>query len=93
VILMNSDDMDVLGLKERDVVNLSNTHGGVIRTAEKFIVVKYNIPRQCVATYFPEANVLVPIKSKAVKSKTPTSKSVIIKIEKNHSVLALENSK
>jgi anaerobic selenocysteine-containing dehydrogenase len=45
-------------------------------------VVGYNIPKQCTATYFPEANVLVPLKSVAKISNTPASKTVIISIEK-----------
>ncbi|MEM7382695.1 MAG: hypothetical protein AAF361_16115, partial [Bacteroidota bacterium] len=53
---------------------------GISRVARKFIVVPYDIPRNCVATYFPEANVLVPISSFAEKSQTPTSKSVVITI-------------
>ncbi len=41
----------------------------------------YETPRGCAATYFPEANVLVPLDSTALASNTPTSKSVIIRIE------------
>ncbi|HEV2042539.1 MAG TPA: hypothetical protein VGT81_21260, partial [Casimicrobiaceae bacterium] len=40
----------------------------------------YTIPRGCTATYFPEANVLVPINSVADRSNTPTSKFVIISV-------------
>jgi anaerobic selenocysteine-containing dehydrogenase len=82
VILMNDEDIAVAGLQQYDLVDLHNYHGGVHRLAEKFIVVPYNIPRQNVATYFPEANVLVPIDSVADVSNTPTSKSVIIKLTK-----------
>jgi len=84
VILMNKKDMAKLGLKEKEIVNLYNHHGGKERVAPKFIVVAYDIPETCVATYFPEANVLVPIKSRADKSHTPTSKSVIITLAKNN---------
>ena len=38
------------------------------------------IPRRCAATYFPETNVLVPVKYFADKSHTPASKSVVISI-------------
>ena len=48
--------------------------------AYRFLVVPFDIPRRCTATYFPEANVLVPIGSKADISRTPTSKSILIKI-------------
>ena len=39
---------------------------------------KYSIPPGCAASYFPEANVLVPVTSVADKSNTPTSKQVIV---------------
>jgi molybdopterin-dependent oxidoreductase alpha subunit len=81
IIMMNETDMAEAKLEKYQVVNLFNHHGGIERVAEKFIVVPYNIPRKCVATYFPEANVLVPINSFADISKTPTSKSVVITIK------------
>ena len=43
-----------------------------------FLAVPYEIPRRCVATYFPEANVLVPIDSVAEGSNTPTSKAIVV---------------
>ena len=81
IIMMNETDMAEAKLEKYQVVNLFNHHGRIERVAEKFIVVPYNIPRKCVATYFPEANVLVPIDSFADISKTPTSKSVVITIK------------
>jgi len=85
VIMMNGEDMQRAGLREGDKVDLYNHYGGVERVAPKFVVVSYNIPSSCVATYFPEANVLVPIMSRAEKSHTPTSKSVVIKVVKHTS--------
>lgn len=81
VILMNKDDIHRLGFKNGDVVDLYNYHDGIERVAHKFLIIEYSIPRQCAATYFPEANVLVPINSTARKSNTPTSKSVIIQVK------------
>lgn len=83
VIFMNAEDMQSLGLEKLDKVNLKSHFNNEIREAHGFLVVPYNIPKQCTATYFPEANVLVPIKSTATTSNTPTSKTVIITIEKN----------
>ena len=51
--------------------------------AQQFTVVPYSIPRRCAATYFPEANVLVPLHHFADKSHTPASKSVVISIRPN----------
>ncbi|MBX3252949.1 MAG: FdhF/YdeP family oxidoreductase [Chitinophagaceae bacterium] len=83
VIFMNEKDIQKLGLKDRDVVDLYNFYNGKKRVAHKFIVIAYNIPEKCCATYFPETNVLVPLESVAEKSNTPTSKSVILKVQKS----------
>jgi molybdopterin-dependent oxidoreductase alpha subunit len=80
VILMNKNDMQKANLQQQQIVDIYNHHDGVERVARKFIVVEYNIPPQCVATYFPETNVLVPINSTADRSNTPTSKSVVVQI-------------
>lgn len=80
VVLMNREDMAKMGLKQKQVVHLYNYSDGVERVARNFLAIEYDIPPQCVATYFPETNVLVPISSTADKSKTPTSKSVLIEI-------------
>ncbi len=82
VILMNQRDMDKRSLKKEDVVDLHNSTDGIERTARKFLVIPYPIPETCAATYFPEANVLVPISSVAEKSNTPASKLVVIKVRK-----------
>lgn len=82
VVLMNEDDMKKEGLQPMDVVNLIGGYQGERRTAYRFLAIPYPIPSGCVATYFPEANVLVPLKSKADISNTPTSKSVVVTIEK-----------
>jgi molybdopterin-dependent oxidoreductase alpha subunit len=82
VILMNQQDMDQHNLQSGDVVDIYNHHSGVERIAHKFIVVPYPIPLQCAATYFPEANVLVPVNSVAKKSNTPVSKAVVVTVKK-----------
>jgi molybdopterin-dependent oxidoreductase alpha subunit len=78
VIMMNPDDIQQAGFKPGDLVDLVNRFGGRQRIAARFHIVEYPIPRRCTATYFPEANVLVPIDSVAEKSNTPTSKSIVI---------------
>ena len=82
IVFMNEDDMKTQDLKKLDLVDLTSHFNGEERVAKGFLVVPYNIPKQCTATYFPEANVLVPIKSKADISNTPASKTVIISIKK-----------
>lgn len=83
VVMMNNADLQEAGLKAGDVVDLVGKHKGEVRVASKFIVLAYDIPRRCVATYFPEANVLVPIGAYAKGSKTPMSKWVAVEIRKS----------
>jgi anaerobic selenocysteine-containing dehydrogenase len=80
VVFMHPADIAALGLQQGQLVNLTNGHGGVERVARAFMIAPYRIPRGCVAAYFPEANVLVPIDSVAARSNTPTSKFVVVTI-------------
>jgi molybdopterin-dependent oxidoreductase alpha subunit len=80
VVFMHEADIAAAGLQQGEFVDLTNDHGGIARVARAFMIAPYRIPRGCVATYFPEANVLVPIDSVAAKSNTPTSKFVRVRI-------------
>ncbi|MBA3673194.1 MAG: hypothetical protein H0W68_14380, partial [Gemmatimonadaceae bacterium] len=80
VIFMHADDVAELGLHASQVVDLTSHFRGETRVARRFIVVPYDIPRKCAATYFPETNVLVPVDSVAERSNTPTSKYVTITV-------------
>ena len=51
------------------------------RRAERFRIVPYRTPRGNAAAYYPETNVLVPLDSVADVSGTPTSKSVVVRLE------------
>ncbi len=83
VILMHTSDIQAQGFRPGDYVDLTSEYDGQIRRAPKFMIVKYPIARGCVATYFPEANVLVPLQHYAEKSRTPVSKHVRIRLEKS----------
>ena len=74
VVLMNSKDMADRGWKSRHIVDIVSHFGGKDRHSDGWQLVAYDIPRGNIATYFPEANVLVPLESTADKSNTPTSK-------------------
>ena len=80
VVFLNRDDIAAAGLRERQVVDLVSHFEGEERVGKRFTIVPYDIPRRCAATYFPEANVLVPVRNVADKSNTPVSKSVVISI-------------
>jgi molybdopterin-dependent oxidoreductase alpha subunit len=90
VVMLHAEDMKELGLSAGQPVDLTSHFQGERRVARRFVVVPYDIPRRCAATYFPEANVLVPLNSIADKSRTPTSKSVVISVSPSVDLPALE---
>jgi molybdopterin-dependent oxidoreductase alpha subunit len=81
VVLLNPEDIKAAGLQEQQIVDLVSHFNGEERIARRFVVVPYSIPRRAAATYFPEANALVPINHVAERSNTPASKSVVISIK------------
>jgi len=92
VIFMNPEDIKEDGLTQGQPVDITSHFEGHERQANRFLVAPYSIPRGCVAAYFPEANVLVPVGSVAEKSHTPTSKSVIVTISPSPDVEAVTHA-
>ena len=80
VVLMNQSDMDDNDWSKGDLVDLTSHFEGNELHAREWYIVPYEIPKGNIATYFPEANVLVPLDSVAEGSNTPTSKSVVVTI-------------
>ncbi|KRD20193.1 MULTISPECIES: FdhF/YdeP family oxidoreductase [unclassified Streptomyces] len=82
VLFVHPDDLADRGLADGDLVDIvSEYDDGVERRAPAFRVVPYPTPRDCCAAYFPETNVLVPLDSTAAVSNTPTSKSIVVRLE------------
>ncbi len=71
-----------MGFAAGEHVTLVSYFNGVERVARDFVIILYDLPRGCAATYFPEANALVPWDSFADRSRTPTSKSVTITLRR-----------
>lgn len=78
VVFMNHLDLARLKIEDGDHVDLISRYEHKERVAPNFLVRAYDIKPGCAATYFPEANVLVPLESVALESNTPTSKRVPI---------------
>jgi molybdopterin-dependent oxidoreductase alpha subunit len=81
VIFVNGADLLDRGLRDGDLVDIISVWADGERRAKSFRAVQYPTPRGCAAAYFPEANVLVPLDSTAEVSNTPTSKSIVIRLE------------
>jgi anaerobic selenocysteine-containing dehydrogenase len=80
VVLAHADDLAREGIAPGALVDLASEFEGETRVARGFRALAYDIPRGCLATYFPEANALVPVRSHAPKSLTPAFKSVAVRI-------------
>jgi formate dehydrogenase major subunit len=82
VVFVSPSDLVELDLVDGDMVDLvSEWHDGD-RRAYGFRVVSYPTAKGCAAAYYPETNVLVPLDSMAETSRTPTSKSIIVRLER-----------
>ena len=87
VVLVNADDLAELGFANGEIVDLVSEWTGEDaqlqeRRAPRFRLVSYSTPRGNAAAYYPETNVLVPLDSVADVSGTPTSKAVIVRLER-----------
>jgi molybdopterin-dependent oxidoreductase alpha subunit len=81
VLLANRDDMARLGLAEGAIVTARTAvDEGVVREVKGLRVTAYDIPRGCVAGYYPECNPLVPLEHHAEQSKVPASKSIPVRL-------------
>jgi molybdopterin-dependent oxidoreductase alpha subunit len=86
VVFVAPDDLTSLGFADGEVVDIvsewpEDPTGVTERRAEAFRVVSYPTAVGCAAAYFPEANSLVPLDSTATTSGTPTSKSIVVRLE------------
>jgi molybdopterin-dependent oxidoreductase alpha subunit len=84
VVFVNERDLSSRGLKHGDLVDVSVVHGARSklgkRTMQNLTAVAYNIAQGSIATYYPEANVLVALDHYDAKSGTPSYKSIPVVI-------------
>jgi molybdopterin-dependent oxidoreductase alpha subunit len=76
VCFISRADLDRLGFADGDHVDVVSVWHDGERVAEDFLLIEYDIPAGCLASYFPETNALVPLDSHADRARTPTSKSI-----------------
>ena len=81
VVFLNHEDMVERGLHDGDFVDLVSVWSDGERRAKHFRVVEYETTKGSAAAYYPEANVLVPLDATAIGSNTPTSKSIVVRVE------------
>jgi hypothetical protein len=77
VLFAHADDIAGLGFAAGQRVDIESVHDdGVQRIVRGFLLAAYDIPRGCLAAYYPETNPLVPLDSFAIEARTPTSKAI-----------------
>jgi len=84
IVMMNPEDARKMRLQAGDLIDLTSVFQSETRKSSNWYLVEYDIPDGNIATYFPEANELIPLNSTAYGSNTPTSKSVIVRVSKTH---------
>jgi molybdopterin-dependent oxidoreductase alpha subunit len=93
VLFLNPLDMKTSNLQAGQIVDIYSHFEGEVRKAPRFAIVPYAIARRSAAAYYPETNVLIPIRSVAAKSNQPASKSVRITLTPAQGEEALQFSK
>jgi len=83
VVFLNREDMEAQGLSAGERVDVTSHFRGEKRSVRGFQVVPYEVPKGCAATYFPEANPLVPMESLAEGSRTPAYKSMEVSLTRS----------
>jgi molybdopterin-dependent oxidoreductase alpha subunit len=78
VLFLNPLDMQARNLQPGQIVDIYSHFEGEVRKAPRFAIVPYAIACRSAAAYYPETNVLIPIRSVAAKSNQPASKCVRI---------------
>jgi molybdopterin-dependent oxidoreductase alpha subunit len=78
VIFMNPEDVLAQGFLPGEKIDITSHFQGEKREVRKFMIVPYEIPRRCVACYYPEANPLAQIKNVADESRQPVYKSLVV---------------
>jgi molybdopterin-dependent oxidoreductase alpha subunit len=81
VVFIHADDLKLIGMKAGDWVDITSVFtaadgGAAPRQVLRVKLVAYDIPRGCLASYFPDTNALLPLSSFALNARTPTSKSI-----------------
>ncbi|HEY3599784.1 MAG TPA: FdhF/YdeP family oxidoreductase [Paraburkholderia sp.] len=84
VVFVNSQEIRRRNLHPGDLVDLVTlSNDGIERVVRNMKVVEYQLPDGCCGAYYPEANPLVPLYAYDARSRTPSYKSVPVRLVKS----------
>ena len=84
VVFAHVDDLAARGLADGDRVDLvaAFDDGGGARSVRGFTVVARDLPRGCLAAYYPEANPLLALDERDARSTTPAYKAIPVRLDR-----------
>lgn len=80
VLMVSETDLSTRGFVEGEIVDVVSEFGGVERWVRGYRLVTYPTPIGCVAGYYPELNVLLPLDHHGADAQTPAAKSIPIRL-------------
>jgi len=84
VLFLNEKEMRKRNLLQGDRVDVQTlASDGIARVVRNFAVVRYNIPDDSCAAYYPEANPLIPMHLYDRQSGTPAAKAVPVVLKRS----------
>ena len=89
ILLISPKEMQRAGLREGERITLvSDAEDGVDRRVQGLAVTPFDLPDGCIGGYYPEMNALIPLWYHDKGSKTPASKGVPVRIEREAATAA-----
>ena len=80
VVMVSETDLAELGFVDGDVVDVVSAVDGVERRVSGYRLIAYPTPIGCVAGYFPELNMLLPLDHHGSDAQTPAAKSIPVRL-------------
>ncbi|WP_410218622.1 FdhF/YdeP family oxidoreductase [Paracoccus sp. (in: a-proteobacteria)] len=81
LIMMSPEDMEAEGLRPEQRISLTGgLDDGISRQVDGLRVLPYDLPRGCIAGYFPELNPLSPLSRRDQLSDTPATKAIPVRL-------------
>lgn len=85
IVMMSPEDMRAQGLHDGERITLETVStDGIARSVSGLAATPYDLPRGCIAGYFPELNPLVPLGHHEAMSKTPAYKGVPVRVRREN---------
>ena len=81
VCFISKQDLERFALQAGQWVDIVSVWHDGERFARRFLLIEIDIPAGCIASYYPETNPLVPLDSYADRARTPTSKSIPVRLQ------------